>query len=73
MQLLERGYCLPSNNSLHTQMGPLESHCCSFFFFFQYWPLHYKLEYKWYLIGVLLNLIALLAEDIYILFDDYSI
>ena len=76
MQLLERGYCLPSNNSLHTQMRPLRISLLlpfSFFFFFFSSTDHYKLQYKWYLIGVLLKLIALLAENIYILSDYYSI
>ena len=65
---------LPSNNSLHTQMRPLRiSLLLPLFFFFFSSTDHYKLEYKWYLIGVLLKLIALLAESIYILSDYYSI
>ena len=65
---------LPSNSSLHTQMRPLRiSLLLPFFFFFFSSTDHYKLEYKWYLIGVLLKLFALLAENIYILSDYYSI
>ena len=62
---------LPSTNSLHTQMRPLR--ISLLLPFFSSSTDHHKLEYKWYLIGVLLKLIALLAENIYILSDYYSI